>query len=159
MSIKNVQKKKRSRCFVSSTQGVTVGSGPREYIVRQLFWSTYHPVLEIDWIAAPLAWLYAVPLESFLTTPQATAVQLAIRGIVSVWRVSLMTRVVSVYFGVGLRTAFCLVMLFVDTVGQTVLHSGSLTIFPSMGGIPLPPGEPMIRKTAIWTGCDGAPRP
>ncbi len=101
--------------------------------------------------------LYAIPVEHFLSAPQATAANLALLGIVSVWRVSLMTRVVSIYFGAGVWAALCLVMLFADTVALTILYFTPLPVFNIMGGIPLTQSEQMIQAAALWVGCLGLP--
>jgi hypothetical protein len=129
----------------------------RRNVARRSFWSTYFPFLALYWMTAPLAWLYAIPVEHLLSAPQATAANLALLAIVSVWRVSLMTRVVSVYFGAGVWAAFCLVMLFADTVALTILYFTPLPIFNIMGGIPLTESEQMIQEAALWVGCLGVP--
>ena len=56
-------------------------------------------------MTAPLAWIYAIPVERFLGAYEATQANLWMLGIVSVWRIVLMIRVVSVLFGARPRAA------------------------------------------------------
>ena len=124
---------------------------------RSPFWATYFPFLSLYWMTAPLAWLYAIPVDRFLSVEAATAANLALLGVVSVWRVSLMVRVVSTYFGATQLAAFWLVMLFADTVALLILYFTPLPIFNIMGGIALSESEQMIQLVAFWVGCLGVP--
>jgi hypothetical protein len=56
----------------------------------------YRSFLALYWMTAPLAWLYGIPHERFLSVTAATDANLATLALVSVWRVALMIRVVSV---------------------------------------------------------------
>ncbi len=131
--------------------------GERKRVDRRPFWSAYRPFLALYWMTAPLALLYALPVERFLSDPGATATNLALLGIVSVWRVSLMVRVVNVYFGAPVLAAFVLVMLFADTVALGVLYFTPVPIFNIMGGIPLSASDRLIQGAALWVGCLGVP--
>ena len=97
----------------------------------------YRSFLGLYWMTAPLAWLYALPVERFLDAPDAVRVNLWLLGIVSVWRVALMTRVVSVIYGRSLLAAFFVVMLFADSVAMFVFWLTPLPIVSIMGGIRL----------------------
>jgi hypothetical protein len=121
------------------------------------FWSTYGQFLALYWMTAPLAWIYALPVERFLSATGATAANLALLAVVAFWRVALMTRVVTVYFGAGVLAALCVVMLFADTVALTVLYFTPLPIFNLMGGIPLTESESLIQGAALWVGILGVP--
>ncbi|MFI5402219.1 MAG: hypothetical protein ACHQ1G_04720, partial [Planctomycetota bacterium] len=55
--------------------------------------------LSLFWMTAPMAWLYAVPYERFLSPADAMAANLLTLGLVSVWRVALMVRVLVVLMG------------------------------------------------------------
>ena len=121
------------------------------------FWPTYRPFLALYWLTAPLAWLYAIPFDRVLPAAEATGANLALLGIVSLWRVSVMTRVVMVYFGAGPIAAATLVMLFGDSVAMAVLYFTPLPIFNIMGGIPLSESEQLIQGAALWVGCLGLP--
>lgn len=129
----------------------------RKSLERRPFWATYQPFLSLYWMTAPLAWLYAIPVDRFLSAEGATAANLALLGVVSAWRVSLMVRVVSTYFGATQLAAFWLVMLFADTVALLILYFTPLPIFNIMGGIALSESEQMIQGVAFWVGCLGVP--
>src|SRR5688500_10981748 len=80
------------------------------------FWSGYWSSLGLYWMTAPLAWLYAIPVERFLDAGDATRANLCLLGIVSLWRVLVITRVASVLWSVAFGAALQPVMLFADTV-------------------------------------------
>jgi hypothetical protein len=56
-------------------------------------WTTF---MAVFWMTAPVAWLYAIPVERFLDSYHAAQANIALLGIVSLWRVLLMGRIVSV---------------------------------------------------------------
>jgi hypothetical protein len=56
---------------------------------RNLFWRGYGIFLSLFWMTAPLAWLYAIPVERFLSAADSARANLWLLGIVSVWRVPL----------------------------------------------------------------------
>jgi hypothetical protein len=62
---------------------------------EQSFGQAYRSFLGLYWMTAPLAWLYAVPVERFLSPADAVRANLWLLGIVALWRVVLMVRVVS----------------------------------------------------------------
>ena len=59
------------------------------------FWAGYRVLLTFYWMTAPLAWLYAIPVERFMSPGDATAANLWFLAAVSVWRVLLITRALS----------------------------------------------------------------
>src|SRR5687768_5693993 len=64
------------------------------------FLTKYALFLGLFWMTAPVAWLYGIPFERFMNVRAATVANLWLLGIVSVWRVLLITRVLRVVFGV-----------------------------------------------------------
>lgn len=76
------------------------------------FYETCHPRVEEGsswrsfmgcyWMTAPLAFLYAIPVDRFLTPVAAVKANLILFTLVALWRVILMGRVVSVVTTVGL---------------------------------------------------------
>jgi hypothetical protein len=68
--------------------------------VEQGIFRKYLRFLGLFWMTAPVAWVYGIPVERFLDARGATVANLWLLGIVSVWRVMLLTRVVSVIFQV-----------------------------------------------------------
>ncbi len=94
----------------------------------------YGAFLALYWMMAPMAWLYGIPYERFLSPVNAAEANLRTLALVSVWRVGLMIRVVSVTFDLPVRTAFALVLLFVDIAALVALNLVPLPVIPIMGG-------------------------
>src|SRR5690606_14846322 len=59
----------------------------------------YLSFMALFWMTAPIAWLYAIPAERLLEPMAAARLNLAFLAVVSVWRVLLITRVLSVLTG------------------------------------------------------------
>jgi hypothetical protein len=110
----------------------------------------YFEFLSLYWMTAPLAVLYAVPVERFLTAADSMRANLAFLGLVAVWRVLLMSRIVSVLWTQGFWTGFVLVMVFADTLAATILVVTPLPIVSVMGGIRLSESEAILHNT-VWT--------
>jgi hypothetical protein len=60
---------------------------------KQAQWRCF---ISLFWMTAPVAWLYAIPVERFMTSYHAAQANLALLAIVSLWRVLLMARIISV---------------------------------------------------------------
>lgn len=110
----------------------------------------YRAFLSLYCMTAPLAWLYALPVEHYLSAADSVRVNLSLLGIVSLWRVLLITRCASVLLGSSYLAAFFLVMFFADTLALVILFFTPLPVFNIMGGIPLTESEAVIRRVA----CD-----
>jgi hypothetical protein len=109
----------------------------------------YLDFLTLYWLTAPLAMVYAIPVERFLSAADATGANLWMLGLVSVWRVLLMARVVSVLYDRSFMTGFFLVMLFGDTLAAIILAMTELPIVAIMGGIRLSDSEMVLHNT-VW---------
>jgi hypothetical protein len=99
------------------------------------FFNAWRTFLGLFWLTAPMAWLYAVPYERFMTPVDAIAVNLWTLALVSVWRVLLMTRVIHVLYGIRDVSAFFLVMLFADAVVFAAVTLVPTPVIDVMGGI------------------------
>ena len=87
--------------------------------------------LALFWMTAPVAWLYAIPVERFLSSYQAAQANLTLLGVVSIWRVLLMARIISVlqrvpfsligWMLVPACVEVLLVIVFGPTIGRQVL--------------------------------------
>ena len=74
------------------------------------YWRSFRSFLGVFWLTAPFAWLYSIPYERF-TGPLTTAkINLWTLLLVSILRVSLMVRIVSVLANLRLRSAIPQVM-------------------------------------------------
>lgn len=99
------------------------------------FWPTFLSFLGLFWCTSPLAWLYAVPFERFLPAGEAISANYYLVGLVSLWRVTLITRVLTLLFG-GSGIAVGVLVLFYSTV--LVVLAGFIPPVPLidiMGGV------------------------
>lgn len=120
------------------------------------FGNLYRSFLSLFWMTAPLAWLYAIPVERFLSPGDAVVANLWLLALVSLWRVALITRVITVLFGATGIAVFWLVMLFADTLALTILRLTPLPVFNFMGGIRHSPSDQAIQDVAFMVGFWGA---
>jgi hypothetical protein len=104
------------------------------------------------WMTAPLAWLYAVPYERFLSPADATAANLWTLAVVSAWRVALVTRFASVLLAVGAWRIIPLVMVVANAVAFFLIQLTPVPIIDVMGGIERTASEAVIANTALLTG-------
>ncbi|MFO0947493.1 MAG: hypothetical protein U1D30_16475 [Planctomycetota bacterium] len=126
---------------------------------RRWFWikrSRYRSFLGLYWMTAPLAWLYAIPVERFLDAGDSARANLSLLGIVALWRVLLMSRVVSIIYRQTQIAALFVVLLFGDSIALAVLWLTPLPIFNIMGGIHLSEAESTILSTSLMVMFIGA---
>jgi hypothetical protein len=121
------------------------------------FLTSYKMFLSLFWMTAPLAWLYGIPYERFLSPVAATTANLWTLGLVAAWRVTLMIRVVSVLMGYRIREAIFLVLVLADAEALVALWLSPIPLIDVMGGIRGSESE-MMRKglalsLAFYGGC------
>ncbi len=114
------------------------------------FLETFRGFLNLYWMTAPLAWLYAIPFERFLDSAQATNANLILLGIVASWRVALMVRSVQVVYRAHAVAAFFPVILFSDVLAMAAMWLIPGPIFMIMGGVRLTESENVILGVRIW---------
>jgi hypothetical protein len=112
-------------------------------------------MLNVYWMTAPMACLYALPFERFMSPGLATRANLTLLAIVSVWRVTLMIRSVSVLFGASLVAASMPVMVFCLAIGYAAMELIPSPVFMIMGGIRLTESEEIILGTRIYLIAGG----
>ena len=112
-------------------------------------WPTYRAFLALYWLTAPLAWIYAIPVERFLDPLTATQANLWFLAIVAVWRVLLITRVVSVVFNASVFRVFFPVMLFAVAVMNVAIQILPLPIISLMGGVRMSPSDQTIMFVSL----------
>ena len=111
------------------------------------FWGITCSFFGLFWMTAPIAWLYAIPLERYCDPLTAARGNVWLLAVVSVWRVLLMSRVVSVISGWSFARCFGLVLLPAsleavvfsiagDSIGQRLMKS--------MGGLRNSPAEDVM---------------
>ncbi len=115
----------------------------------------YRTFLACFWMTAPLAWLYAIPIERFLSPVGAVRFNLMLLALVALWRVLLITRVSGVLFRVSFLKSLFPVMLFSDVLVLIILYLTPLPVFSIMGGIRLSESEAAIQGTSLITGLIG----
>ncbi len=118
-------------------------------VERTRFLSRYRSFLGLYWMTAPIAWLYAIPFERFLSAGDAAAANLWLLALVSFWRVLLITRVLSVLYSSGSHAVssasfFFLVMLFADTVAIGLVSTIDMRVFVVMGGVRMTDAERVL---------------
>jgi hypothetical protein len=106
----------------------------------------YQELLSLYWMTAPLALLYGIPVERFLSAGDATRANLALLAIVSLWRVVLMTRAISILYGLNFFRALVPIMLFADTGALTLIRITPKPIVGIMGGIRLSESESVLHE-------------
>jgi hypothetical protein len=122
---------------------------------RPPFFATYRAFLTLFWLTAPLAWLYAIPYERFLSAGAATSANLWTLALVAAWRVALMVRVVSVLTGRGVKPSLFLVMAFADAAALTAVHFMPAPVVSVMGGVRLTESEKAISSATLLVSSLG----
>lgn len=128
-------------------RGDSAGANERPPLHR-----AYLSWMGLFWMTAPMAWLYAIPYERWMTPEAAISCNLWTLALVAAWRVILMTRVVTVVYGVSPVPAFFLVMLFADAVVIAVMGLAPLPVIDVMGGVRGPAREQLLGAVALNTG-------
>jgi hypothetical protein len=95
----------------------------------------YLAFLALFWLTAPLAWLYAVPYERFLTAADAVRANLWTLGLVSAWRVALMVRILVALLGYTTWAALWMVLAVADGVALVGALSLPFSLMDTMAGI------------------------
>ncbi len=119
---------------------------------RPPLFQAYLAWIGLFWMTAPMAWLYAIPYERWMSPETAIEWNLLTLAFVAGWRVVLITRVIVVVYGVSPVPAFFLVMLFADAVVIAVLGIAPLPVIDVMGGVRGPAREQLLGAVALNTG-------
>jgi len=105
------------------------------------FWIEYRAFLGLFWMTAPLALVYGIPYERFLSSADAVSANLWTLLFVAVWRLLLMSRVAAVFTNQSLWTSFALIMPVADCVVLVGLAWMPVPLLNVMGGIQLTDAE------------------
>ena len=101
--------------------------------------SRYLPWLTCFLMTAPCAWLYALPVELWTNPVTATKLNMALLGVVSLWRVALMARTAQVIGGLPLRQAAAAIVLPAGSImGIAIYFHGKETMSSMMGAATSP---------------------
>ncbi len=96
------------------------------------------------WATAPLAWLYAIPFEVLLTEIDAVRANLCLLAIVSLWRVLLFPRIVSVCFQVPYMLALVWIGLPCIILAGLGIVRLQFDLIGVMGGLRLTDSERVV---------------
>ena len=124
--------------------GHPAAAGPGK---RLGFLQTYRSFLGLFCMTAPLAWLYAIPYERFLTPVEAVQANLWTLGLVAVWRVALMIRVLIVLLHYHFGDAFLVVITFACGVILLVFGFLPFPIIEVMGGVRMSEADMILKHT------------
>ena len=122
----------------------------------------YWMFLGLFWKTAPIAWLYGIPVERWMTARSAAVANLWLMGIVSIWRVALFSRVMSVIYEVPwLRTGGWVLLAASLEVAAVLFFSGfGEAIGRGMAGMRNSPEQNLIigvLGTVFWTAVIAVP--
>jgi hypothetical protein len=109
-------------------------------------WKDWRAFMGLFWLTAPVAWLYAIPVERFLDSLNAARANVALLLVVSLWRVVLFSRVIQVISGARYPTALMWVLLPASIEAMVVLVPNSMgeAIARGMGGLRHSPEEDVL---------------
>ncbi len=125
------------------------GAALRRGAVDTDFGTLYCRFLGLYWMTAPLAWVYALPVERWGTAAQAVEWNLWLLAIVSVWRVALMIRVVNVLYQAPVLSAAWVVCLFADAVAVIAVWASPMPVIAFMGGVRLSDSDALIQSVMV----------
>ena len=112
---------------------------------KQPFREQLTSFMGLFWLTAPIAWLYALPVERFLDPLSATWANLALLGVVALWRVLLMARVIQVVQGAKFLTSLVWVLVPASAELMALSFLGlMIQVGLSMGGMRNSPEENLI---------------
>lgn len=94
----------------------------------------YRTFLGLYWMSAPLAWVYAIPVERFLPPEGAVFANMVLLAFVSFWRVVLIVRVIVVVYLAKTLTVLPVVLLFADSVMLFLFATLPHPVISIMGG-------------------------
>jgi hypothetical protein len=100
-------------------------------------------------MTGPLAWIYAVPVERWMSEGEALNANLRLLAFVALCRVLLMVRVVKTLFATNLQQACVSVFLFSISMVTLVSWNMEMPIYYLMGGVRLTDSELAIRSAVV----------
>ena len=119
---------------------------------RQPRLSDWISFMGLFWMTAPIAWLYAIPVERFLDPTTAAKANVALLGIVALWRVILMTRVLQVLceWGYGRALSWVLVATSAEVFALGFFGGAfGKQLMAGMAGMRMSPAEEVINSALV----------
>lgn len=128
-------------------------AGRKRRIEPMPFWKAYRGFLSLYWATAPLAWLYAIPVERFLPILSAIKANYAMLLVVSIWRVVLITRAIAVVNSCRSIFVLPIVTLISSIVAVIAASTVPVPMLALMGGIRPPEDEMLTLSLTHNAGC------
>ena len=119
---------------------VWLGLGLRKIKDRR----SYLTFLTLVWMTAPCAWIYGIPVESYTDIVTATKWNIGFLAIVSLWRVVLMIRAISVLTEAPAARASLLVITPAALEMMVGAWNKGLSLVGIMGGVRLSPEDELL---------------
>jgi hypothetical protein len=118
-------------------------------------WRDYRLFMTGYWMTAPLAWLYAIPIETMTDEITAVKFNLSLLSIVSIWRVLLFSRVVAIQFAVPFLAILSWVLIPCMMIAFVALFAANLSMVSIMGGLRLTQAQQILvdYQGVVLGGC------
>lgn len=116
---------------------------------RERFFLTF---LNLVWLTAPCAWLYGIPVEKFTDMYTATIWNIGFLAAVSLWRVALIVRALTVLTGARWLRAALVILVPASVEMFFGSMSKALSLVGIMGGVRLPPQDQLLLTATNYTG-------
>lgn len=110
-------------------------------------WLRLRSFYSLFWMTAPIAWLYALPVERWFNSVDAARANVALLATVSLWRVVLMSRVISVIGSISFARGFWPVLLAASIEAAVIVFTSQVTgkhLMAMMGGLVNSPAEDVM---------------
>jgi hypothetical protein len=123
-----------------------------DYARRPPLWRHWPGFMGAFWMTAPIAWLYAIPVERFFDSLTAAKANVVLLAIVSLWRVLLMARVLQVVCSAPfVRTLLWVIAAASVEVIVLVVAGGTYSkrIMAAMGGMRNSPEEEILVRAFV----------
>jgi len=111
-------------------------------------WRDWPAFMGLFWMTAPIAWLYAIPVERFLDPVASARANVALLAVVSLWRVLLFSRMVAVIGSVRYWNSlmWVLVAACAETFVVLMLASFGLAVGKAMAGLRYSPAQDVMME-------------
>jgi hypothetical protein len=108
----------------------------------------FRTFLSFFWLTAPCAWLYGIPVEHWMSLLAATKWNVALLAIVSLWRIWLMARAVSVLSNKSFFQSLLIILMPASLEMSIGSFFQQLSIIGIMSGASLPPHDAWLAETS-----------
>jgi hypothetical protein len=112
---------------------------------------SYKLFLTYFWLMAPMAWIYAIPVERMMSAVDAARANLWFLAIVALWRVLLITRVVAVRQHISFIKTLIKVLFVATTIVIVAIFAMPKPVFSIMGGVRLNEQDQLILNVSFAT--------